>query len=367
VVRGPQGVRALGAVRDAAWPQHDVPHDRRRAAAVPGSADAEDRRRLVPRRAGAGLRPAAQHAGPADGVRGRSVAVLPRQRLAARAVPRHAALAVGRVPAALGRRRPARAAPAVATVRARRLLAARQRVGLRLVRAAVRDQAMGVMKLEALVDLVERLWRARWLGWALVLAYAALVGKGWRDGLRDIGDIDAQVRVRLNYVHTATRDIEAVGRGTLFTVRHDGLRAVLIGPCELRISCRDAEQAMLSMEVGWENARLGDSFRIEDAATGAVHVLDNLVVHHSGLMIPLPKATTTLRFTPSVPALGLRIHGLKLLTGVPLLPFAVDVQWEVVHQDATAGVALGTGFWPRSPGRLRLETRRFAYLRIDAA
>jgi hypothetical protein len=225
---------------------------------------------------------------------------------------------------------------------------------------------MGVMKLE-LVDLVERLWRARWLGWAIVLAYAALVGKGWRDGLRDIGDIDAQVLAQLNFVHTTARDIEAVGRGTLFTVRHDGLRAVLIGPCELRISCRDAEQAMLSLEVGWENARLGDSFRLEDTATHAVHVLDNLVVNHSGLMIPLPKATTTLRFTPSTPALGLRIHGLKLLTGAPLTPFAVDVQWESVHQDATAGVALGTGFWPRTPGRSLLETRRFAYLRVDPA
>jgi hypothetical protein len=223
------------------------------------------------------------------------------------------------------------------------------------------------MKLAASVDLVERLWRARWLGWALVLAFAALVGKGCRDGLRDIGDIDAQARVRLNYVHTTSRDIEAVGRGTLFTVRHDGLRAVLIGPCELLVSCRDAEQAMLSMEVGWENARLGDSFRVEDAATGAVHVLDNLVVHHSGLMIPLPRTTTTLRFTPSAPSLGLRIQGLKLLTDVPLTPFAVDVQWEVVHQDATAGVALGSGFWPRTPGRLRLETRRFAYLRVDPA
>src|SRR5262249_2937454 len=158
------------------------------------------------------------------------------------AVSRHAALAVGRVPAALGRRRPVRAAPPVAAVRARRLLAARQRIGLRLVRAAVRDQAMGVMKLASLVDLVERLWRARWLGWAIVLMHAVLVGKGSGAGLRDIGDIDAQVRVRLNYLHTTTRDIEAVGRGTLFTVRHDGLRAVLIGPCELRVSCRDAGQ-----------------------------------------------------------------------------------------------------------------------------
>jgi hypothetical protein len=223
------------------------------------------------------------------------------------------------------------------------------------------------MRVAALVDLVERLWRAPWAGWAFVLAFAALVGKGYGDGRRDIGDIDAQARVRLNFVHTTTRDIEAVGRGTLFTVRHDGLRAMLIGPSELRISCRDAGHAMLSMEVGWEHARLGDSFRIEDTATGAVHVLDNLVVNHSGLMIPLPKATTTLRLTPSSPSLGLRIHGLKLRTDLPLTQFAVDVQWEVVHQDATAGVALGTGFWPRPAGSMRLETQRFAYLRVDPA
>jgi hypothetical protein len=98
-----------------------------------------------------------------------------------------------------------------------------------------------------------------------------------------------------------------------------------------------------------------------------VHVLDNLVVNHSGLMIPLPKATTTLRLTPSSPSLGLRIHGLKLRTDLPLTQFAVDVQWEVVHQDATAGVALGTGFWPRPAGSMRLETQRFAYLRVDPA
>lgn len=222
------------------------------------------------------------------------------------------------------------------------------------------------MNLATIVTAIARVWQSRWTSVVFVLVFAGTVGRGLLVGAREANDIDAQVRVQLNYQHTTRRDVFITGRATLFTVRHDGLRALLLGPCGLHVHCDDVAHAMLNLEVGWENARSGDSFRLVDTATGATHVVDNLVVHHSGIMVPLPRLDTVLRIEPSHPSLGLRVHGLKLLTDVPMTPFAVDTQWEVVHQDEAGSVALGAGFWPRPAGSMHLETQRCAYLRVDA-
>src|SRR5207247_1110463 len=123
----------------------------------------------------------------------------------------------------------------------------------------------------------------------------------------------------------------------------------------------------------WDGARPGAAFMLVDSASGATHVVDNLVVHHSVVMVPLPRTETTLRIIPSEPSLALRICGLTLLTDVALTPFAVDTQWEAVREDSSGRVACGAGFWPRPPSTsasapgTHLQTQRWAYLRIEPA
>ncbi len=224
------------------------------------------------------------------------------------------------------------------------------------------------MNRHAVTDLVARAWNSRWLTVLFVLGMAAAVTLGIRAGLAEIRDHGTQVRVHFHYLKTTTRDITLYGRALLKTVREDEQKAMLIGPAIVTFDGSDARGAMLELEVEHVGCRLPDSVRIEDAATGAVHELTDLVGKRNHVSVPLPVIPTTLRIVPSQGHLGMRIHRFAFLPDAPIAPFTVRSEWQPRHEDAHVRIAVGTGFWPyepTQPDKERLETDRYAYLRIE--
>jgi len=225
------------------------------------------------------------------------------------------------------------------------------------------------MNRHAVTEVVARVWNSRWLTVLFVLGMAAAVTLGIRAGLAEIRDHGTQVRVHFHYVKTTTRDITLYGRALLKTVREDEQKAMLVGPALVMFECPDVSSAMLELEIEHLGGRISDTVRIEDAATGAVHEITDLVGQRNHVRVPLPKPVTTLRIAPSQGHMAMRIHRFRFLPDAPLEPFSVRAQWQQRHQDPHVRIAVGSGFWPyepTQPDRERLETDRYAYLRIEA-
>lgn len=224
------------------------------------------------------------------------------------------------------------------------------------------------MNRHAISTVVARAWHARWLTVVFVAVLGGAVTLGIRSGLEEIRDHGTQVRVLFHYLRTTTRDITLYGRALLKTVREDEQKAMLVGPAIVSFDCPDVRAAMLELEIEHVGCRLSDTVRIEDAATGAVHELTDLVGKRNHVRVPLPATPTTLRIVPSQGHLGMRIHRFAFLPDAPIEPFAVRSEWQQRHADDHVRIAVGTGFWPYEPtqqDKERLETDRYAYLRVE--
>jgi hypothetical protein len=226
---------------------------------------------------------------------------------------------------------------------------------------------VGVVNLVALVNAVARAWHSRWLSVLFLVPFVALAARGLFTGIRELNDVDAQVRVEMHYVHTLARDVSLTGRATFASLRTDRMGAILIGPFTIAVDCRDVAEVVLHLDVVWENSRLGDSWRVEDEATGKVHLIDNLVAYRTVIRLPLPQPHTALRFVPSNPTQGLRIFGLKLLSHVEMTPLVVRQNWRTVHDDGVTSAAIGAGFWPFTQSGTRLQTKRCAYMNLKTS
>lgn len=216
--------------------------------------------------------------------------------------------------------------------------------------------------------MVAAAWGSRWLTVVFTLMFLGWAGLGTLVGLRELRDVDSQVRVHMHFVKTLTRDVMLSGRATLATVRESERKALLVGPVAIHVHCSDLASARIELEVEHREARFGDTLRIEDEATGNVHVIDELRSKRIFLRIPLPKANTTVRIVPSNPAIGMRVHSFVFEPGDANLTYGMRQEWETVFENDHATVLLGSGFWPvqeqaRQP-RL-LESQRMAHLRIE--
>jgi hypothetical protein len=225
---------------------------------------------------------------------------------------------------------------------------------------------VGIVRLALLVAASGRVWQSRWLTAAILLPFTALAVRGVLVGRHELENVDQQVRVRLHFLHTQARDLSITGRATLFSLYNDRTRCRLVGPFEVSVRCRDAEAAMLHLDVAWEEAGPGDTFTVQDAASGQNHLVGHLVAQRTTVRVPLPRADTIVRFVPSHPSLGVRVYGARLQT--ELTPLGIDEHWQMVGEDQEGSVALGGGFWPRTKGDERHGlTKRCAYLRVNAA
>jgi len=219
----------------------------------------------------------------------------------------------------------------------------------------------------ALVDAVTAIWQSRRTTVVCVLLFALAVARGVWLGRAERRDVDTQVRVCIRCQDTTTREVSWTGRANFASVLDSGRQAVLIGPWQLDVHCRDLAAAVLRLTLSWEESWESATWRVVDTATGTERVLDQPIAHRRVLTIPLPTADTTLRFLPSLASLGVRVHAVELQPATTLPPFTVEDCWHEVHRDAAGRSAIGAGFLPLQAGEHGLRTRRCAWLRIDPA
>jgi hypothetical protein len=96
-----------------------------------------------------------------------------------------------------------------------------------------------------------------------------------------------------------------------------------------------------------------------------VRLLTELVANRCVLTIPMPRTRTALRFEPSQPRLGFRVHELELHAATAPA-FAIEDRWVEVQHDENGRTSIGSGFW-RDALDGRLPTRNCAWLRVDPA
>lgn len=221
------------------------------------------------------------------------------------------------------------------------------------------------MNLALAIDRCGRVWHSRATTVVFLGLFTAAMGRGLWLGAAERDNIDAEVRVRLHFANTTTREVSLSGRAVFSTVVHRGLAASLVGPCWLDVRATDLEHPVLRLVLAWERACPGDSMRLVDAATGDVHLLEGLVANRCVVRIPLPRTPTTLRLEPSRAGLGFRLQELGLGTDAGAT-FTKEDQWVEVHRDDHGRTAIGGGFW-RETADGRLPTQTCAWLRVEPA
>jgi hypothetical protein len=224
-----------------------------------------------------------------------------------------------------------------------------------------------------LVDVAARVWQSSWLSAAVLVPFAGLVVWGLLTGARELGDADAQVRVRQHYLRTSLHDVSITGRATYLGLLQERLRTELIGPFTLDLDCRDGliqpgqlprPDAVLHLELIWENSRVGDTWQVTDPASGMVLSIESPVAYRTVIEVPMPQGHQQLRFVPSDPAQGARIAELKVTSDKAVAGPMVRHSWRTVHDNGVTSAAIGAGFGPFPQNGTRLLTRRTAYMNL---